>query len=169
MGDGIEPVLVIVNGKHEAPCAGTVADAEPVVRAIVKEGRKGRIEEGQFADLIVPSRDYFACAESEISGITSDLTIIGGKVVYAAGEFSQLDDTELPLPMPDWSPVRAYSGYGAWREKPDTTLNNAARNACGCGNSCNIHGHAHARAWSSEIPAADLQSFWGALGCACWI
>jgi hypothetical protein len=27
---------------------------------------------------------------------------------------------------------------------------------------------AHARAWSSRLPIADLKSFWGALGCACW-
>ena len=28
-----------------------------------EEGKKGRIEVGQLADLIVPDRDYFACAE----------------------------------------------------------------------------------------------------------
>lgn len=134
-----------------------------------EEARKGRIEEGQLADLIVPSRDYFACSESEISGITSDLTIVGGKVVYAADDFDRLDETRLPPPMPDWSPVGTFGGYGAWREKPNATLNSAAQVACGCGNSCNIHGHAHAGAWSSEIPAADLSSFWGALGCACWM
>ena len=39
---------------------------------------------------------------------------------------------------------------------------------CGCVNACTIHGHDHARAWSSRIPVADLKSFWGALGCACW-
>jgi cytosine/adenosine deaminase-related metal-dependent hydrolase len=32
-----------------------------------EEGNKGRIEVGQLADLIVPDRDYFACAESEIA------------------------------------------------------------------------------------------------------
>ena len=34
-----------------------------------EEGKKGRIEVGQFADLIVPDRDYFACAEDEIADI----------------------------------------------------------------------------------------------------
>jgi hypothetical protein len=37
----------------------------------------------------------------------------------------------------------------------------------GCASACSIHGHDHACAWSSELPIADLQSFWGALGCAC--
>jgi hypothetical protein len=39
---------------------------------------------------------------------------------------------------------------------------------CGCANSCSLHGHDHARAWSGKIPVSDLKSFWGALGCACW-
>ncbi|MEA2997618.1 MAG: hypothetical protein QOG74_3167, partial [Alphaproteobacteria bacterium] len=56
-----------------------------------EEGKKGRIEVGQLADLIVPDRDYFACAEDEIADITSDLTIVGGKVVYAATDFASLD------------------------------------------------------------------------------
>ena len=40
--------------------------------------------------------------------------------------------------------------------------------SCTCANTCNIHGHAHAAAWSSRLPIADLKSFWGVLGCACW-
>jgi predicted amidohydrolase YtcJ len=38
-----------------------------------EEGRKGRIQVGQLADLIVPDRDYFSCAEDEIADITSEL------------------------------------------------------------------------------------------------
>ena len=34
-----------------------------------EEGKKGRIEVGQLADLVVPDRDYFACAEDEIADI----------------------------------------------------------------------------------------------------
>src|SRR5208282_715049 len=52
-----------------------------------EEAKKGRIEVGQFADLTVPDRDFFACAESEIVDITSELTVVGGKVVYGAGDF----------------------------------------------------------------------------------
>jgi hypothetical protein len=43
-----------------------------------------------------------------------------------------------------------------------------AAEACGCAHACTIHGHQHATAWSSRLPIADLKSFWGALGCACW-
>lgn len=47
-----------------------------------EEGKKGRIEKGQFADLVVPDKDFFACSVDEISFLTSDLTMVGGKIVY---------------------------------------------------------------------------------------
>jgi len=59
--------------------------------------------------------------------------------------------------------VRSYGGYGAWgqpREHELVRLRSAQ--------SCGIHGHDHASAWSSRLPVDDLKSFWGALGCACW-
>ena len=40
--------------------------------------------------------------------------------------------------------------------------------SCGCANSCGVHGHDHAAAWSSKLPISDLESFWGALGCSCF-
>jgi predicted amidohydrolase YtcJ len=136
-----------------------------------EEGRKGRIQVGQFADLIVPDRDYFACAEDEIADTTSDLTMVGGKVVYAAGDFAALDEIEVPPAMPDWSPVRSFGGYGAWGD-PDGAGKPAAQRklamSCTCASACAIHGHDHARAWSGKLPIADLKAFWGALGCACW-
>ncbi len=46
-------------------------------------------------------------------------------------------------------------------------MRNAAA-SCGCASQCNLHGHAHATAWSSRLPVSDLKGFWGALGCACW-
>ena len=134
-----------------------------------EEGRKGRIESGQLADLIVPDRDYFSCAEDEIAGTTSLLTVVGGKVVYGAGAFAKLDDSVPPPAMPDWSPVRTFRGYGAWGEaKPSGSLTMKAASLCGCANACTVHGHNHARAWSEKLPVSDLKSFWGALGCACW-
>ena len=83
----------------------------------MRKGRRGRIEIGQLADLIVPNRDFFACAESEIADTTSLLTIVGGKVVYGAGTFSSLDEAAPPPAMPDWSPVRRFGGYGAWGDR----------------------------------------------------
>lgn len=136
-----------------------------------EEGRKGRIEVGQLADLIVPDRDYFACAEDDIADTASELTIVGGKVVFGAGDFTRFDDAPPPPAMPSWSPVRTFGGYGAWGDKeaavPTRVLREAA-SSCGCAHACTIHGHQHATAWSSRLPIADLKSFWGALGCACW-
>jgi hypothetical protein len=136
-----------------------------------EEGKKGRIEVGQFADLIVPDRDFFSCPASEISDITSELTVVGGRIVYGAGEFKALDDAAPPPAMPVWSPVRNFGGYGAWgapQDKGASVMRMQATRLCGCANNCTIHGHDHATAWSGRIPASDLKSFWGALGCACW-
>jgi hypothetical protein len=136
-----------------------------------EEGMKGQIAAGQLADLIVPDRDFFACPESQIADTTALLTMVGGKVVYAAGELQPHDEGTLPPAMPDWSPVRRHGGYGAWGEKEGAPLQKVMRQAamsCGCTNSCNVHGHQHATAWSNRLPVSDLKSFWGALGCACW-
>jgi predicted amidohydrolase YtcJ len=137
-----------------------------------EEGNKGRIQTGQFADLIVPDRDYFSCPESDIADTTSELTIVGGRIVYAAGSFASLDAAAPPPAMPDWSPVRRFGGYGAWGATPRATGSAAAQRTfaldCGCGSACAVHGHQHATAWSARLPIADLKSFWGALGCSCW-
>jgi hypothetical protein len=136
-----------------------------------EEGKKGRIAVGQFADLMVPDRDYFSCAEDEIADTTCDLTIVGGKVVYGAGAFAALDEGGPPPAMPEWSPVRTFGGYGAWADSKNagqSAFDRALAMTCSCANACGIHGHNHAIAWSGKLPIADLKSFWGALGCACW-
>ncbi|MBN3789151.1 amidohydrolase [Burkholderia sp. Ac-20353] len=135
-------------------------------------GKKGRIEAGQLADLIVPDRDFFACAEAEIADTTSLLTMVGGKVVYGAGPFAEHDDGAPPPAMPDWSPARTFGGYAGWADTDaGVSLQRVVREAastCTCANNCGIHAHRHASAWSSKLPVADLKSFWGALGCSCW-
>src|ERR1700760_1153791 len=80
-----------------------------------EEGKKGQIQVGQFADLIVPDRDFFACAEDDIADTTSLLTIVGGKVVYGVDQFASFDDCEVPPAMPDWSPVRRFGGFAGWK------------------------------------------------------
>jgi predicted amidohydrolase YtcJ len=55
------------------------------------ENRRGRLEPGMLADLAVLSDDYFTVPVSRISKIRSLLTMVGGKVVYADGPFSDLD------------------------------------------------------------------------------
>lgn len=134
--------------------------------------KKGRIEAGQLADLVVPDRDFFACAESDIADTTSVLTMVGGKVVYAAGPFKDHDEGAPPPAMPDWSPVRTFGGYAGWADEGgaplQATLKRQAAAACACAVSCGVHGHEHATAWSKQLPISDLKGFWGALGCACW-
>ena len=134
-----------------------------------EEGKKGRIQVGQLADMIVPDRDFFSCAENEIAEIQSDLTVVGGRMVYGAGEFKSFEETPPPPAMPDWSPVRSFGGYGNWAEGGKAQpIRTYAAEMCGCASACGVHGHDHARAWSGKLPVSDLKSFWGALGCACW-
>jgi len=73
-------------------------------------GKKGALVPGQLADLAVLSADYFSIPEEEIKQLESVLTMVGGRVVYAAGEFAQLAPPALPV-SPDWSPVKEYGGY----------------------------------------------------------
>ncbi|WP_293868483.1 amidohydrolase [uncultured Alsobacter sp.] len=136
-----------------------------------EEGRKGRIEAGQFADLIVPSADFLSCPEDQIPFLSSDLTMVGGRMVWAAGDFAALDEGTVPPAMPDWSPVNRFKGYAAWGEPEGGgrhSLRRSAAQACGCASACGVHGHDHARAWTGRAPTSDLRSFWGVLGCACW-
>jgi len=135
-----------------------------------EEGKKGRIAEGQLADLVVPDRDFFACADDEIVGTTSLLTMVGGKVVYAAGPFTSLDESDIPAAMPDWSPVNAYGGYAAWamHQQGMDGAERRGHSTCGCAHGCSVHGHDHGRSHATSLPVDDFKSFWGALGCACW-
>ena len=55
-----------------------------------EEDRKGSIEVGKFADLAVLSADYLTVPEEQIRSLESVLTMVGGRVVYAAGAFTQL-------------------------------------------------------------------------------
>lgn len=131
-----------------------------------EEGKKGQIKAGQLADLAVLSDDYFSVPDQQIAHITSVLTLLGGKIVHANGDFEGLAPA-LPAPMPDWSPVRKFGGYFQRRAEmvsPGQTL----ASACGCANSCGVHGHSHASAWGASVPVNDEKSFWGAFGCSCW-
>jgi len=117
-----------------------------------EQDKKGTIAPGQLADLSVLSADYFSVPDDEIKNISSVLTVVGGKVVYAAAEFASLAPPDLPV-MPDWSPVGKYGGYGAPRSER--------------------HEPAATFASSSErriMPATNVQrfqDFWG-LGCDCF-
>ena len=46
------------------------------------EGRKGTLEPGRFADLVVLDRDYFTCPENDIAAIRPTLTIVAGPITF---------------------------------------------------------------------------------------
>jgi len=127
-----------------------------------EDGKKGALALGQLADFSVLSADYFSVPEEKIKAIESVLTIVGGKVVYAAEEFASLAPPALPV-SPDWSPVAKFGGYAKTETDP------AARVA-------NDHPHGHvcaehsaprslrglARSWME-----NASGLW-TLGCDCF-
>ncbi len=127
-----------------------------------EQGKKGEIKIGQFADLAVLSADYFTINEEEIKQIESVLTIVDGKVVYAADEFRKLGPGELPV-TPDWSPVATFGGH--W--SPQAAPAHGQIQHC-CAGPCAVHGHNHHLARNAEVPANDYRDFWGAFGCSCF-
>lgn len=127
-----------------------------------ENGKKGAIVAGQFADLAVLDRDMMNVPEDELKDLRAVMTVVGGKIVYGADDFTPLAPPAPPI-SPDWSPVKKFGGYQhASAASPRLAL------ACGCANSCNVHGHAHAKAYTATAPADDLRGFWGVLGCSCW-
>jgi predicted amidohydrolase YtcJ len=56
------------------------------------DDRRGTLEAGKWADLLVLSDDYFAVPEDGISKVKPMLTFVGGKVEYAAGPFARLGE-----------------------------------------------------------------------------
>ncbi|MCX5887844.1 MAG: amidohydrolase [Deltaproteobacteria bacterium] len=75
-----------------------------------EEGKKGSLVPGQLADLSVLSADYFSIPAEQIKQLESVLTVVGGRIVFGAGEFESLGPPPLPV-SPDWSPVKTHGGY----------------------------------------------------------
>ena len=55
------------------------------------DGVRGSLEVGKLADLAVLTKDYMTIPVEQIGGIESLLTMVGGRVVYAAGPFAGFD------------------------------------------------------------------------------
>ncbi|MHB0769041.1 amidohydrolase [Bradyrhizobium sp. 5.13L] len=51
-------------------------------RSTFDEGRKGTLEPGKLADMVVLSADYLTVADDQIKDIKADVTIVGGKIVF---------------------------------------------------------------------------------------
>ena len=54
------------------------------------EHKRGTLEAGKWADLVVLSDDYLTVPEGNISKIKALLTVVGGKVEHAMGPFSEV-------------------------------------------------------------------------------
>jgi hypothetical protein len=69
---------------------------------------------GKYGDLAILSADFFSVPDEEISRIESQLTVVDGRVVYAAGEYADIAAPLPPIPF-DWSPV---AHFGAYQQYP---------------------------------------------------
>jgi predicted amidohydrolase YtcJ len=56
------------------------------------EDKRGSLAVGKLADLAVLTKDYMTVPVEQIGGIESLLTMVGGKIVYAAGPYAKLED-----------------------------------------------------------------------------
>jgi predicted amidohydrolase YtcJ len=56
------------------------------------EDRRGSLTPGKLADLAVLTNDYLTVPVHEIGSITSLLTLVGGRVVYASGPYAGLEE-----------------------------------------------------------------------------
>jgi predicted amidohydrolase YtcJ len=133
-----------------------------------ENGTKGAIAEGQLADLVALSDDYFSVSEEQIKGIESVLTIVGGNVVHATDEFSKHNPPALPV-LPEWSPVKAFGGYGA-----PLDVRKAARAGVPMPQLASGHGHNHSCSHLADHLFTAAKSarnhfaeFWGS-GCDCF-
>ncbi len=110
-----------------------------------EEDKKGTLSAGKLADLVVLNNDFFSVPVDEVKNLESVLTMVGGKVVYAAGAYARLDPPPPPS-LPDWLPVRHYGGYH--------------RNAAGAMPVLASHPHpmiiGDAGTWSMECPCGAL-------------
>jgi predicted amidohydrolase YtcJ len=57
------------------------------------ENKRGSLEPGKLADLSVLTKDYMTVPADQIGGIESLLTMVGGKIVYAAGPYARLESS----------------------------------------------------------------------------
>jgi hypothetical protein len=96
----------------------------------------------------VLSADYFSVPDEEIKTLESVLTIVGGKAVYAAHEFTNLAPPAPPV-LPEWSPVATYGGYA---KAAAVTASSHARSAF-------PHTHDH-QCQNRDVDAG--------FGCLCW-
>ncbi|MEH6682842.1 MAG: amidohydrolase [Sediminicola sp.] len=75
-----------------------------------QEGEMGKIVPGHFADFALLDKDYFTIPEEAIKTISSVLTVVDGRVVFGAEDYSELSP-KLPQALPEWSAFNYFGGY----------------------------------------------------------
>jgi predicted amidohydrolase YtcJ len=125
-------------------------------------GKKGKIAIGQLADLAVLTEDYFSVPEERIKSLESVLTIVDGKAVYGAAEFTKIAPPALPV-MPDWSPVAHFGGYGA----PGYARCEEDHIHTSCCSPIHLHSHSQGHHQQHTASPAGWQQLWGS-GCDCF-
>ena len=138
-----------------------------------EEGKKGRIEVGQLADLIVPDRDYFACAErrDRRHHLRADDRRRQDRL-WRRRLRARSTTPRRRRPCRTGRRCARFGGYAAWGEQdaraqasaaPQLAMRPAAAPAPAASTATTTR-----RAWAGTLPVADLKSFWGALGCSCF-
>lgn len=128
-----------------------------------EETVKGALKVGMYADMAVLSHDFMTIADEDIKDVTSVMTIVGGKIVYAADDFKSYD-APLPPISPDWSPVKRFGGYQGGHINIDSSQ-------------CAVHGHSHAHGHDGKLSRwlgldgskkkPNFDNPW-AVGCGCF-
>jgi predicted amidohydrolase YtcJ len=54
------------------------------------ENKRGTLEAGKWADLLILDQDYFSVPEDRIASIRPLLTMVGGKISHAIAPFAAL-------------------------------------------------------------------------------
>src|SRR5438045_1855108 len=75
-------------------------------RYTFEEGRKGTLEPGKLADLVVLSADYVAVPEDQIKDIKADVTIVGGKIVFQRCAAAPVSETITIEGIGTWANAR---------------------------------------------------------------
>ncbi|MDH6218211.1 amidohydrolase family protein [Streptomyces pseudovenezuelae] len=114
---------------------------------------KGTITEGKYGDLAVLSADYFSVPDEDIDRIESLVTVAGGKVVHAAGDYENIaaPPSRRSAPPGARSPASGASRPRREQARPapsprrPPTPRNSARGATGAGTSTAYRGSSAGR------------------------
>ena len=119
-----------------------------------EEDKKGTLEIGKLADLVLLSADFFSIGVDAIKDLESELTMVGGRVVYANGVYTQLA-MKAPEIKQVWLPINDYGKYYKSIKSPKKTAQNSQQQRMQ-----NTYSHAHPQiigdsgVWTMECPCA---------------